>query len=100
MVNGVRPNACLGHSATLVPSTKQVIVFGGWDDNLQPRSDVFILDAETYAWTKPDTKGSPPPRRAWHTAVYAESLDGVLVFGGRGVSDHCFNDVHLLSLGM
>eukprot|EP00698_Gefionella_okellyi_P011845 TRINITY_DN3150_c0_g1_i1.p1 TRINITY_DN3150_c0_g1~~TRINITY_DN3150_c0_g1_i1.p1 ORF type:complete len:732 (-),score=127.15 TRINITY_DN3150_c0_g1_i1:942-3137(-) len=98
VVNGVRPNACLGHSATHIPASKQVIVFGGWDDNLQPRSDVFILDAAAYSWTKPETKGTPPPRRAWHTAVLAESLSGVLVFGGRGVSDHCFNDVHLLEL--
>lgn len=95
-LNGQKPSACLGHTATLVPGTADIVIFGGWDDNLQPRQTLYRMKADTLEWSKLSASGVPPSRRAWHTAVYVESMRGILVFGGRGVADQCYNDMHIL----
>ena len=37
-----------------------IVVFGGWDDNLQPRNDVFVFDIRGGVWTRPEVKGLCP----------------------------------------
>ena len=39
---------------------------------------------EAMEWQLAEVKGTPPPVRRWHTAIYAAELQKMLVFGGLG----------------
>jgi hypothetical protein len=52
---GGAPAARFDHSSNLVGGTKMV-VFGGWNGT-DFYNDVFVLDLQIMAWSKPDTTG-------------------------------------------
>ena len=64
---GGAPSARLDHSANLVGGTK-MFVFGGWNGE-KFFNDVFILDLEIMAWTKPKTSGPAPCPRKGHCSI-------------------------------
>lgn len=76
------PSARSGHRMVLVK--KQLIVFGGFHDNLRDYryfNDVYSFNTETYCWVKLDVGGSAPAPRSGCCMVGLN--DGrVLVYGG------------------
>ncbi|KAJ8919748.1 hypothetical protein NQ315_006277 [Exocentrus adspersus] len=76
------PSARSGHRMVLLK--KQLIVFGGFHDNLRDYkyfNDVYSFDTESYKWTKLEPIGTPPtPRSGCCMAALNEGK--VLVFGG------------------
>lgn len=87
-----------GHSAVYDSANRRMIVFGGQDDVLAYRNEVFVLNLATMEWTQPPTTGTPPSIRALHSAVYDSTRQQMIVFGGTDGSAFDFQDVHMLSL--
>ena len=54
---GGAPSSRFEHTANLVGGTK-MIFFGGWNGN-DFFNDVYVLDLEIMAWSKPSTKNTP-----------------------------------------
>lgn len=72
------PCARFGHTATLINGTK-MFVFGGWNGK-DYYNDLFILDLEIMAWTKPMVSGPEPSPRQGHSAILIGS--NLIVHGG------------------
>jgi Rab9 effector protein with kelch motifs len=64
---GGAPSARFDHSANLVGGTK-MIVFGGWNGQ-DFFNDVYVLDLEIMAWSKPVTSGPAPSPRKGHCSI-------------------------------
>ncbi len=65
------------------------------------RADTWILDTTAETWTQVTTNIESPDKpdgRRFQSLAYAESENGVLLFGGLGDSSVRFNDVWLLNL--
>ncbi|XP_011340545.1 kelch domain-containing protein 4 isoform X2 [Ooceraea biroi] len=78
------PSARSGHR--MIHVKKQLIVFGGFHDNLRNDykyfNDVHIFDLETYTWQKIETVGVPPAPRSG--CILLPTADGskLIVYGG------------------
>ena len=72
------PCARFGHTATLINGTK-MFIFGGWNGK-DYYNDLFILDLEIMAWTKPMVSGPEPSPRQGHSAILIGS--NLIVHGG------------------
>ncbi|XP_067004041.2 kelch domain-containing protein 4 [Anabrus simplex] len=76
------PSARSGHRMVCVK--KQLIVFGGFHDNLRDYkyfNDVYAFNLENYTWKKLEPTGTPPPPRS--SCIMAALPDGrVLIYGG------------------
>ena len=72
------PPARFGHSASLVLGSK-MIVFGGTDGK-NFFNDVNVLNLETMAWSKPETKGPAPAPRYYHASVVIKNT--IMIQGG------------------
>ncbi|XP_018331118.1 kelch domain-containing protein 4 [Agrilus planipennis] len=102
-VNG--PSARSGHR--MVYFRKQLIVFGGFNDNLRNYkyfNDVHVFNTENYKWQKIEPAGTPPDARSGCCMVALP--DGkILIYGGyrkeRIKKDvdkgHIFTDAFLLA---
>lgn len=99
------PSARSGHRMVCVK--KNLIVFGGFHDNLRDYkyfNDVYIFNMETYKWTKIEPTGtSPAPRSA---CCMVGLNDGrVLIYGGYSKErikkdvdkGHVYSDAFLLT---
>jgi hypothetical protein len=96
-----------GHSAIYDTPHRRMVVFGGWDDTFNPTNDVYVLDLSSgppYTWTKliasgptPTLGGTPPAKRAFHTAVYDSANQQMIVYGGYDGNQQ-FTDIRALSL--
>lgn len=100
-VKGVPPSARFGHSATTING--KIFVFGGASDetiNLASaanettvrtyNNDVHILDLDKMEWTRVRCGGSVPLPRAFHSAIFLEQEQRLLIVAGeseRGTSD-------------
>lgn len=76
------PSARSGHR--MVHIKKQLIVFGGFHDNLRDYkyyNDVHIFNLETYVWHKIELSGIPPFPRSG-CVVLATPENKLLVYGG------------------
>src|SRR5690349_13130408 len=62
------PDGRYGHTAVFDPKGRRMIVFGGFDHTYLNDTWVFTLDDSL--WHRLATVGSPPPPRAYHTAIY------------------------------
>jgi len=87
---GGAPSARFDHSSNLVGGTK-MIVFGGWNGN-DFFNDVFVLDLEIMAWSKPTTTGPAPCPRKGHCSILIGT--NLVVHGG-----FWFNDENMKKAG-
>jgi hypothetical protein len=97
-VSGDTPTGRSGHSATFIPSTNEVVLFGGVKGS-KWLNTVTILDTVRWIWTTPKTLGSAPKPRSYHSATALKSGDRhkVIIFGGNNKTC-CFNTVHVLEM--
>jgi len=96
MPSGIKPAGRRGSSMTWDPVQHRMIVYGGQTPGTVGDTWVLTLGPSP-AWTALTPGGTPPPARAYHSAVFSPSLGGLLVFGGLtggGVA----NDTWALSL--
>lgn len=108
-VAGTAPPARAYHTACLVG--RKLFIFGGRAGN-RYFNDVYVLDTggardpfmlliaivvDPLVWEKPQTFGSPPSARAYHTAVAVGTK--IIHFGGMD-GTKCFNEVHILDTGI
>ena len=75
---GGAPSARFDHSANLVGGTK-MIIFGGWNGN-DFFNDVYVLDLEIMAWSKPAVSGPAPSPRKGHCSILIGT--NLVVHGG------------------
>jgi N-acetylneuraminic acid mutarotase len=59
----------------------QVILFGGWSEDLQ-LDDTWAYDPAVNTWTQLNPGGEIPTARAYHYMVYDPGTDKVILFGG------------------
>jgi N-acetylneuraminic acid mutarotase len=59
----------------------QVILFGGWSDDLQ-LDDTWAYDPAGNTWTQLSPGGEIPTARAYHAMVYDPGTSKVIMFGG------------------
>jgi len=105
------------HSATLV-GDHQVYIFGGRtpesvnvvtsggvptsikkdSKTIRPLNDLHVFDARKMTWSKPKTRGNPPPPRYGHTATLVEG-DKLYIIGGMGEKGQACTDVYILNVG-
>jgi N-acetylneuraminic acid mutarotase len=91
-VSGDIPSGRSGHSATHLPATNELVVFGGVCDSKWLRS-VSVLNTQTWQWRTIKAQGNAPKPRSYHSAT---AIDGrIVVFGGNN-ADMCFQTVHVL----
>ncbi|KAI8641651.1 hypothetical protein BD408DRAFT_388421 [Parasitella parasitica] len=96
------PPPCRAHSCTVVERdlgsgrrSHQMYIFGGGNgpDYFQ---DIYVLDAETLIWSKPNVEiDSRPSRRRAHTTCLWEGK--IIVIGG-GDGARALDDVHMLDI--
>ncbi len=75
------PPSRQGHTATLIPTTSYIVVYGGQSAGVL-YNDVHILDVENMKWTKIDTSGDAPCPRYQHSAVYLPLDHSIYIYGG------------------
>lgn len=76
-------------------------VFGGYDSNYNASDKVYVLQTgkRPLVWTKPDISGIGPSPRYYHSMLYIEKANSLVVFGGRNDQiGACYADVHILRL--
>jgi len=97
---GPAPRA--GHSAVLDTATNSMVVFGGQitSANAAPSVDTNELWRfnNNGSWTPLTATGTLPAGRLWHTSVYDQANNRMIMFGGaEGFSAPCANDVWVLT---
>lgn len=75
---GGAPSSRFDHTSNLVGGTK-MIVFGGWNGT-DFFNDVYVLDLEIMAWSKPNTTGPAPCPRKGHCSILIGT--NLVVHGG------------------
>ena len=96
-VSGQIPSGRSGHTASLLPNTNELVVFGGVKNNKWQNS-VAVLDTSRWKWTNPKIAGSAPRPRSYHSATAVGGSSGrsrLVIFGGNDESES-FNTVHVL----
>ena len=99
-VSGDVPTGRSGHTATLIPSTNELVLFGGVKGSKWLNA-VSVLDTVRWIWTTPKIQGSAPKPRSYHTATGVRGQhDGhykIVMFGGNNKTS-CFNNVPVLEM--
>ena len=97
-VSGQVPSGRSGHTASLLPNTNELVVFGGVKNGKWLNS-VSVLDTGRWKWSSPKILGDAPRPRSYHSSTSIESSDDegsrIVIFGGNNDSK-CFNCVHIL----
>lgn len=84
------PSGRLGHAMAYDSWRDRVVLFGGLEPGIVPKSDTWVFDGTS--WTQLATAHSPPPR-AGHTMVFDPGTGRILLFGGDShVGSHYFDD--------
>jgi hypothetical protein len=115
-VSGEVPTGRSGHTATWMPNTNEVVLFGGCIKGKKWLHSVSVLDTVRWIWSTPTIQGVAPKSRSYHssTAVQkiksASSADSInnnnnassstssyklVIFGGNNQTS-CFNTLHVL----
>ena len=84
--SGPVPAARMGHTVVYDSVRDRMLVFGGMNGG-GPRNDVHALALGTSTWGPVATTGGPPAARHWHTAVYDNLRDRMVVQGGSSGND-------------
>jgi len=91
--SGNPPCPRAAHSCTVVG--RKLFFFGG-NDGASLFDDLYILDTETFHWTKvTNPRGTKPAARSGHSALLVK--DKIVVFGGGGAGGKPMSDVHYLN---
>src|SRR5262245_28285058 len=99
-VNGPEPPPRDSHSAIYVPTSDEMILFGGGGDGgLLDDAWALSLGADPPQWNLIQAAGTPPPPRARHSAIYDPVGNQMVIFGGASYFGEMTNDVWTLSLG-
>lgn len=95
---GTPPTPRGGQTAVYDPVRDRMLVFGGYDGDR--RNDTWELSFATDppTWSQLSTKGTSPPQRNAHGAIYDAAHDRMLVFGGIGLPQDDRNDTWSLDL--
>jgi len=95
---GTPPSPRAGHSMILVPSRNRILVFGGYTPAGRCLNDLWALDslASGGHWYQLSAAGTPPSRRAEHTAVYDSVFDRMIVYAGRDSASNPLGDLWTL----
>lgn len=97
-VSGQVPSGRSGHTASLLSSSNELVVFGGVKSGKWLNS-VSVLDAARWKWYTPKILGDAPRPRSYHSSTSLNSQDGegsrIVIFGGNN-DKKCFNCVHVL----
>ena len=110
-VKGTPPAPRTGHVATCLDGSR-VMIHGGWEPQVgssglglaeeayKMHSDVFLLDTDSWVWSRPKMTGPPPCGRVGHSLVpHVNAEDGsaaLYVFGGRAEGEKPLNDTYRL----
>jgi len=91
-VTGKIPTGRSGHTATLLPDTGELVVFGGVK-NSKWLNTISVLDTHRWKWSNPKLLGNAPRPRSYHSATCVRNR--IVIFGGNddGTS---FDTVHVL----
>ena len=92
-VSGDIPSGRSGHTATLLPETNDLVVFGGVKGSKWLNS-VSVLDTSGWHWRAPKIQGSAPKPRSYHTATSC-SGGRIVIFGGNDATAS-FDSLHVL----
>src|SRR5450755_1152001 len=101
-IAGTRPAKRSGQSAIYDPGSNHMIIFGGGLGLASPCvSDVWALVnangvGGTPAWAQLSPSGGPPAPRLRHTAVYDQTTNTMIVYGGNDCFSARFGDVWIL----
>ena len=80
-------------NGAVIEDTAEWVMFGGEDENHQPRNLVFLLDLHDMVWRRPSVKGTPPePRIAAGHCLHGKDF---YIYGGVG-SERTFSDLFVL----
>ena len=84
---GGAPTARYGHTAVYDPDSNTMIVFGGSNCSSTYYNDVWVLNnanglSGTPTWSQLSPSGTPPPVRAFTSAVYDATSNRMIAFGG------------------
>ena len=97
-VSGQIPSGRSGHSASLLPGSNELVVFGGVK-NSKWQNSLAVLDTMRWKWTAPKIVGDAPRPRSYHSATAVPSSNNrgciLVIFGGNNES-RSFNTVHVL----
>ncbi|KAI8543093.1 hypothetical protein RHMOL_Rhmol08G0191700 [Rhododendron molle] len=74
----------------------KIIIIGGEDSYDYYLSDVHILDADTFVWSKLETSGQLLPPRGGHTTVALGK--NLFVFGGFTDESSLYDDIYMLDV--
>ena len=77
------PPSRYGHTANLVAGTK-MFVLCGWNGK-DYFDDLYVLDLELMAWSRPEVSGPNPTKRQGHSTVLIG--DNLIVHGGFKLKD-------------
>ncbi|XP_062046487.1 F-box only protein 42 isoform X2 [Lepus europaeus] len=75
------PPPMAGHSSCVIDD--KMIVFGGSLGSRQMSSDVWVLDLEQWAWSKPNISGPSPHPRGGQSQIVIDDAT-ILILGGCG----------------
>ncbi|XP_030078060.1 F-box only protein 42 [Microcaecilia unicolor] len=89
------PPPMAGHSSCVIGD--KMIVFGGSLGSRQMSSDVWVLDLEQWAWSKPNISGPSPHPRGGQSQIVIDD-ETVLILGGCGGPNALFKDAWLLHM--
>lgn len=90
----LRPRGREGHAAVLDAAGRQMIVFGGYEDDYYydgpRRGDAWSFALDSGTWSQVIPSGGTPEGRAGHTAVYDPLRHRAIVFGGYNAQGDTF----------
>jgi len=99
-VSGTIPAGRSGHTSSLLPSSNDLVIFGGVGKNGKWQKNVAVLDTARWKWSLPKIMGSSPRARSYHTATpvprAGKGGSGLLVIFGGNDDEKSFNSVHVL----
>ncbi|NWT06750.1 FBX42 protein, partial [Mionectes macconnelli] len=89
------PPPMAGHSSCVIED--KMIVFGGSLGSRQMSNDVWVLDLEQWAWSKPNISGPSPHPRGGQSQIVIDN-ETILILGGCGGPNALFKDAWLLHM--